>query len=116
MDRFVIRGGNPLVGTVAGRLGQRGDADERLQRLARLDRGAAAAAVADGVHVRPDLGDYLVLLAQRGDHGGPGLEAVEPLERAVRGDHAVLVHDGQAGQVVPWLISKSFGLINLRQY
>ena len=85
---------------VAGRLGQRGDADEPLQRQARLDGGAAAAAVPDRVHVRADLGDDPALLAQRGDHRGPGLEPVQALERAVRGDHAVLVHDGHAGQVV----------------
>ena len=85
---------------VAGRLGERADADEPLQRLARLDRGAAAAAVADRVHVRPDLGDDAALLAQRAHHRGPGLEPVQALERAVRGDHAVLVEDGDAGQVV----------------
>ena len=34
------------------------------------------------------------------DHGWPGLEPVQALERAVRGDHAVLVEDGDAGQVV----------------
>ena len=86
---------------VAGRLGQRGDADEPLQRLARLDRGAAAAAVTDRVHVRADLGDDPAVFAQRGHHRGSGLEPVQALERAVRGDHAVLVQDGQAGQVVP---------------
>src|ERR1700686_4855413 len=68
---------------------------------ARLDRGAAAAAVAHRVDVRADLGDDPALLAQGPHHGGAGLETVEPLERAVRGDHAVLVHDGRAGQVVP---------------
>ena len=85
---------------VAGRLGERPDADEPLQRLARLDRGAAPAAVADRVHVRADLGDDPALLAQRAHHGRPGLEPVQALERAVRGDHAVLVQDGQAGQAV----------------
>ncbi len=85
---------------VAGRLGQRRDADEPLQRLPRLDRGAAAAAVPDGVQVGPDLGHDPAVLPQRVDHRGTGLEAVQALERAVRGDHAVLVHDGQAGQVV----------------
>ena len=85
---------------VAGRLGERADADEPLQRLTRLDRGAASAAVADRVHVRADLGDDPAVFAQRGDHGGPGLEAVQALERAVHGDHAVLVQDGHAGQAV----------------
>ena len=86
---------------VPGGLGERADADEPLQRLARFDRGAAAAAVPDRVHVRALLFDDAAFLAQRADHGGPGLEAVQALERAVRGDHAVLVEDGQAGQVVP---------------
>ena len=85
---------------VAGRLGQRADADEPLQRLARLDGGAAPAAVPDRVHVRALLGHDPALLAQRADHGRPGLEPVQALERAVRGDHAVLVQDGEAGQVV----------------
>src|SRR4029077_985279 len=76
-----LRRGEPdaaVADRVAGRLGQWGDADEPLQRLARLDRGAAAAAVADGVHVRADLGDNPALLPQRGDHGGAGPPAGQP--------------------------------------
>ena len=85
---------------VAGRLGQRGDADEPLQRLARLDRGAAAAAVPDRVHVGADLLDDPAGLAQGGHDRRAGLEPVEALERAGRGDHAALVHDRHARQVV----------------
>jgi hypothetical protein len=53
------------------------------------------------VQVRPDLVHDPALFAQRRDHRGPGLEPVQALERAVRGDPAVLVHDRDAGQVVP---------------
>ena len=85
---------------VAGRLGQRLDLDEPLQRQPRLDDRAAPAAVPDRVHVRAGLGDDPALLAQRGDHRRPGLEPVQALERPGHGDHAALVHDGQARQVV----------------
>ena len=76
-------------------LRQRLDLDEPLQRQPRLDRRLAPRAVADRVHVRPLLGDDPALLAQRGDDRRPCLEPVQPLERAVRGDHAALVHDGE---------------------
>ena len=85
---------------VPGRLGQRLDLDEPLQGQPRLHDRAAAAAVPDRVHVGPDLGDDPALLAQCGEDRGPGLEPVQALERARRGDDAALVHDGQAGQAV----------------
>ena len=85
---------------VPGRLGQRADLDEPLQRQPWLHGRPASLAVPDRVHVRPPLRDHPALLAQRGEHGGPGLEPVQALERAVRGDHPALVHDHQAGQVV----------------
>jgi hypothetical protein len=85
---------------VARGLGQRADADEPLQRLARLDGGAAPAAVPDRVHVRALLGDDPALLAQRAHHGRPGLEPVQALEGTVRGDHAVLIEHGDARQAV----------------
>jgi len=46
------------------------------------------------------LGDDAALLAQRGHHRRPGLEAVQAGERARLGDHPALVHDDQAGQAV----------------
>jgi hypothetical protein len=85
---------------VARGLGQRAHPDEPLQRLPRLDGGAAPAAVADRVHVRALLGHDPALLAQRAHHGRPGLEPVQALEGPVRGDHAVLVEDGHGRQVV----------------
>ena len=48
----------------------------------------------------PLLGDDPALRAQRGDHRGPRLEPVEPLEGPVRGDHAALVHDRHGRQRV----------------
>ena len=102
--RAFISGGeisHPAVAHgVAGRLGERRDAHEPLQRQPRLDRGGAAGAVPDRVHVRADLPDDPAVLAQRGDDRRAGLEPVQALERAGRGDHAVLVHDGEHGQVV----------------
>src|SRR5690606_25344146 len=47
------------------------------------------------------LSDDPALGAQRGDDGGTGLEAVQALEGAVRGDDGVLVHHGDGGQAVP---------------
>ena len=86
---------------VAGRLGQRPGLHEPLQAQPRLDRGPAARAVTDRVHVRPLLGHDPALLAQRGDDGRTRLVPVQALVRPVRGDDAALVHDGQARQVVP---------------
>ena len=86
---------------VARRTGQRADPDEPLQGQPRFDRRAATLAVPHRVQVRPDLGHDPALLAQRRDYGRAGLEAVQPLERAVRRDHAALVQHGQAGQAVP---------------
>ena len=85
---------------VARRLGQRGDLDEPLQRQPGLHDGAAAAAVPDGVQVRPDLGDHAALLAERGDDGRARLEPVQALERSGRSDHAALVQHGEGRQVV----------------
>ena len=85
---------------VAGRLGQRADLDEPLQREPGLDGGTAPAAVPDGVHVGPALGHYPALFPERGEHGRPGLEPVQAEERPVRGDDGAVVHDRQAGQVV----------------
>ena len=45
--------------------------------------------------------DDAAFLAQRPDDRRARLEPVQALERTGDGDHAVLVHDGQAGQVVP---------------
>ena len=86
---------------VAGGLGQRAGLHEPLQAQPRLDRGPAPGAVPDRVHVRPLLGHDPALLAQRGDDRRPGLVPVQSLVRAVRGDDAALVHDGQVRQVVP---------------
>ena len=83
-----------------GRLGERRHVHEPLQGQPRLDGGGAAGAVPDRVHVGADLLDDPAVLAQRGDDRRAGLEPVQALERAVRGDHAVLVHDGEHGQVV----------------
>jgi hypothetical protein len=90
----------PVPDRVTGRLGQRCDVDEPLQRQPRLHHRGAALAVPDGVQVRPPLGDDPALLTQRGDHRGPCLEPVQALERTVRGDHAAVVEHGDAGQVV----------------
>jgi len=85
---------------VPGGLGQRLHLDEPLQRQPRLDDRAAPAAVPDRVDVRPDLLNDPALLAQGVEDRGPGLEPVQALERAVCGDDAALVHDGQARQRV----------------
>ena len=85
---------------VTGRLGQRAHLDEPLEREPGLDHGAAPAAVADRVHVGADLGHDPAVLAQRGDHGGPGLEPVEALEGPVGRDPPVLVQDRDGGQPV----------------
>ena len=90
----------PVADGVAGRLRQRLDLDEPLLRQPRLDDGVAARAVPDGVDVRPLLGDDPALLAQRGDHGRPGLEPVEPLERPGGRDDAALVEHRQVRQAV----------------
>ena len=90
----------PVPDRITGGLGQRPDLDEPLQRQPRLDGGAAPAAVPDRVHVRPPLGHHPVLRPERGEHGRPRLEPVQSEERAMRRDHAALVHDRQAGQVV----------------
>ena len=76
------------------------DLDEPLLRQPRLDDGVAARAVADGVQVGPLLGDDPALLAQRRDDGGAGLEAVQALERAGRGDDAALVEHRERRQAV----------------
>ena len=96
---------------VAGRLGQRLDAHEPLQRQPRLDDRVAARAVPDGVHVRALLGHDPAVLAQRRDHrargprSGPG---------PANGPGAVitraLVHDRRCiGRSWRRPISKSFG-------
>ena len=85
---------------VTGGLGERADLDPPLHGQTRLDRGLAARAVADGVGVRALLGDDPALGAQRADDRGTGLEPVQALERAVRGDDRVLVHDGEVRQAV----------------
>ncbi|GFN03863.1 hypothetical protein Smic_24190 [Streptomyces microflavus] len=85
---------------VTGGLGERGDLDPPLEGEARLDGGLAARAVADGVDVRPLLGDDPALGAQGGDDGGACLEAVQALEGAGDGDDRALVQDGDERQVV----------------
>ncbi len=86
---------------VPRRLGQRPDLDEPLQGQPRLDGGSAAATVADRVQIRSFFFDNAALSPQCRKHGRPGFEPVETFEGAARGDDAALVHDRQAGQVVP---------------
>jgi hypothetical protein len=81
-------------------LGQRTHADEPLQRQPRLDDGVAARAVPDGMDVRALLGHDATLFPQCGGHGRPRLEPVEPLERAMCGDHTRLVEHHNRRQVV----------------
>ncbi len=85
---------------VTGGLGEGLDLDPPLEGQARLDGGAAARAVPDGVQVRALLRDDATLLAQRADDRGTGLVAVQAEEGAVDGDDTVLVHDRHVGQVV----------------
>ncbi len=85
---------------VAGRLGQRADLDPPLHRQPRLDGGLAARAVAHRVDVRALLGDDPALGAQRGDDRRAGLQPVQAQERAVHGDHRVLVHHRDVRQAV----------------
>ncbi len=95
-----VHGRAAVADGVTGGLGDALDLHPPLQRQARLDDRAAALAVADGVHVRALLGHDPTLVAQRGDHGGPRLEAVQALERAAHRDDAPAVHDGQVRQAV----------------
>src|SRR4051794_11666905 len=76
----------------AGRLRGRAGLDEPLQRQPRLDGRAAPRAVADGVDVGALLGDDPPVGAQRGDDGEACFVALQPLEGAVDGDVARLVH------------------------
>ncbi len=86
---------------ITGRLGQWRHPDEPLRRQPRLDDRVATRAVADGMDVRSPLGDDPALFAQGSHDRGAGLEAVQSLEGAGRGNDAAAVHDRQVRQTVP---------------